>query len=114
MPKVRKAKSTATTDALPYSFVRSETQLFSEAPYDVSLASTSFSEYHPINSISDANAPVQFCIQSNDVQFVDVNNIKLFLVAQIVKEDGTASADTDIVIPANNFLHSCSSNVQFT
>jgi len=98
MPKV-KAEN-------PHTFIRSETQLFDEAHYDVSLVSTHTSEHYPITSISDQKAPIEFFLQSNDVQFIDLAETKLYLKAQILKADNSNYAATDVVGTANNFLHS--------
>lgn len=105
MPKIK--SSSASSSNFPYSFVRSETQLFDEPVYDVSLSSTNASEYHSLNSTSDPSTPIEFFIQSNDVQFIDLSETKLYLKAKIVKAEGGADIPaTEVVAPVNNFLHS--------
>ena len=109
MPKVTRHKTTAattTTPAAPYTFIRSETELFSEPAYDISLSSSSAAEYHPITSLSDSTAPLEFFIQGNETQYIDLSETKLYIRVSILAGDGKALPDTVIVAPVNNFLHS--------
>ena len=85
-------------------FVRSEVNLFQEPPYDLTLQSTSNSEHFPITTISESSSPLDFFIQSNDIQYIDLSNTKLYIKARISNGDGTAISTA--VAPVNNFLHS--------
>jgi hypothetical protein len=104
MPKLK--KDTPTLTPLPYTLVRSETQLFEEPAYDVTLVSSTASEYHPITSLSDSKAPIEFFVQSNDTQFIDLSETKLYLKAKIVTSDLKNLKEDVIVTFVNNALHS--------
>jgi hypothetical protein len=90
-----------------YAFVRAETDLFSESGYDISISSSAASEYHPISTLSDSLAPIEFSIQSNDFQYIDLSETKLYIRARIVDAKGVALAAgvAAIVAPVNNALH---------
>lgn len=100
MPKANNKK--AYTD---YAFVRAETDLFSESGYDVSITSSAASEYHPISTLSDSLAPLEFSIQSNDFQYIDLCETKLYIRARILDGKGAAITNAAIVAPVNNALH---------
>ena len=92
-------------------FVRPESDIFSEPGYDVTIQSTTGSEYHPQNSISDRTAPITFIIQGNDSQYVDLNESRCYFRCKLTKENGTnlpAVADVAVLTyaPINNFMHS--------
>lgn len=54
--------------------VRSEVNLFEEPNFDITYAASSQSEYFPLTTISDTSTPIDFFIQSNDVQFIIIRN----------------------------------------
>ena len=92
-------------------FVRSESDLFSEPGFDVTIQTSTEVEYHPQNSISDRTAPITFVIQGNDSQYVDFNESKIYLRCKLTKENGTnLAAVVDVAkstyAPINNFMHS--------
>ena len=84
--------------------VRSDINLYEEPSFDVTYSSSAQSEYFPLTTINDASTPVDFFIQSNDVQFIDLSETKLYLRVKITNEDG--SSTETVVAPVNNFLHS--------
>ena len=97
-------------------FVRAETDLFSEPPYDVTIQNSATVEYHPLNSVADRSAPIQFFIQGNDVQYVDLTESKLYLRCKITDANGgniPFEADHNVLdyAPVNNLLHTMFSNV---
>jgi hypothetical protein len=104
MPKVK--KSYTHNQNSPYTFVRQETQIFEDSMYDVSLASSSACEYHPISSLSDRNAPLEFSILANDTQYIDLNQTKLYIRARILDPKGESVKENTIVLPVNNMLNS--------
>ena len=88
-------------------FVRSETDLFSEPGYDLTLSNSIKVEYHPITNISDRTTPITFIIQGNDSQYIDFSNTQLYIRCNLTDNKGqkrTANATT--LAPVNNFLHS--------
>ena len=68
-------------------FVRSETDLFSDVDYDLSIQSTCTNEYHPTSTITQTS-PIEFFIQGNDQQYIDFSKTKLKLTCKIVNSDG--------------------------
>jgi hypothetical protein len=48
---------------------------------------------------------VEFFIQGNDTQWIDLAETKLYLKVRVLAADGKALADTNLVAPVNNFLH---------
>jgi len=87
-------------------FIRTEADLFSESPYDMYLSSSAASEYHPISTLTDRAAPIEFFIQGNDTQYLDLNETKLYIKSRILTSAGANIADNVVVAPVNNFLHS--------
>jgi len=85
--------------------LRSETDVFSEPSYDISLANSEVVEYHPLTNISNPSNPISFYIQGNDTQYLDFSESRLYLRCKIVDEAGAATTATDLA-PVNNFLHS--------
>jgi len=104
------------TTPSPAYAVRSETAIFSEPVYDISIQSSNIVEHYPLSSVSDVSSPITFLIQGNDTQYIDPNHIQLYIKCKIAHEDGATkvpphslvgSANGDVFITiANNFLHS--------
>jgi len=57
--------------AMPKStkLLRSETDIFSEPGYDISIANSETVEYHPLTSTTNSSNPISFFIQGNDTQY---------------------------------------------
>ena len=89
-----------------FNFIRSEIALFDEPPTDVTIKNSYFSEYFPVNSVSDRSTPIQFYIQGTNQLYIDLREVRIYLRAKMVKADGTDLAATDLVAPVNNLLHS--------
>jgi hypothetical protein len=92
----------------PPILVRSETDLFTELPIDVSLISSGMVEYHPLSTLSDATGPISFYVQGNDIHYIDCAEIALYLRVCLKT---TANADmpdhaTTKISVVNNLLHS--------
>ncbi|XP_021963596.1 uncharacterized protein F54H12.2-like [Folsomia candida] len=86
-------------------FIRSETDLFSEPGYDLTLSSSNRVDYHPITNIQDRSTPLTFIIQGNDLQYIDFSETQLYVRCKIVDSKGAAQTSSNIA-PVNNFLHS--------
>ncbi|XP_021959927.1 uncharacterized protein F54H12.2-like [Folsomia candida] len=65
-------------------FIRSETDLFSEPGYDLTLSSSNRVDYHPITNIQDRSTPLTFIIQGNDLQYIDFSETQLYIRCKIV------------------------------
>lgn len=95
-------------------FVRSETDLFSEPGYDVTLQTSGTVEYHPLSSVTDPTAPISFFIQGNDTHYIDFSETLLYLRCTMKHSDNSdVAAYTnagDKSGPINNLLHSLIQN----
>jgi len=69
-------------------FLRSETDLFTEAGYDVTVQSTEFTNYYPTTAISDANVPITFFIPGDDSHYIDLSELLLLIRGNVVDKDG--------------------------
>ncbi len=92
-------------------FVREETNFFQDIGYDVTIQSSSISEYHPLNSVADRTAPLSFFIQGNDIQYIDFSETKLYLRCKLTESDGKdLNRVTDPAVltyaSVNSLLHS--------
>ena len=67
-----------------------------------------FAQYHPISDYSN-NGPIEFSIAGSNEEYIDCNDIYLYIQLQVVKKDGTDLDST--VIPANSFHSSLFSDV---
>ncbi len=79
-------------------YVRSETDMFREYGYDVSVQSATRAIYHPLSTISQ-NSPLEFFIQGNDTQYIDLSKTKIKLRCKVVGANGKdIAAQTDPTI----------------
>lgn len=85
MPK-RKRGEVVSGEKVPLTYLRSETDLFSEPSYDVTVGSTHPTEYHPISSLTEKNAPLSFFIKGTETQYIDLKETKLYLKCNITYE----------------------------
>ena len=53
-------------------------------------------EYYPLTNVS-AGGPIEFTIPGNSEEYIDVNDIQLYLTAKVTKSDGKDIEDTDKV-----------------
>lgn len=90
----------------PIGMVREELDLFGKDPYDVSVMSTTVSKFFPSTAPSDAAVPIIFNIPSTDTHYVDLSQTALYLRCKILKTNFSAVADTEVVAPVNQLLHS--------
>ena len=108
----RSSDSASNSRVMPYTYVRSETELFTELPYEISKVNSVVVVHHPVTAISDQQGPLEFQISQSDSQYVNLRSIRLKLRVKITKADGTALANTDVVSPCQNFAHSMFRSVQ--
>jgi len=106
-------RANATRSGTPYTYVKGETSLFEDPPYDISKVSSQVVVHHPINSIADRHSPLQFVIKSNDTQYVDLRSVKLKLRLRILGPRGEELGDdaADVCSVSQNFLHTMFSQV---
>jgi hypothetical protein len=89
---------------------KSELDLFSTPPTQVSVDNGTFVEYHPISSLAD-RTPIEFEVSSSGEDYIDFVNSYQYVRAKITKADGKKLEAADNVGPVNNFLHSLFSQV---
>jgi hypothetical protein len=93
-----------------FEVVRSETDLFKENTYDISVQQSIIAEYFPTTTLNDASTPITFQIQGNDVQYLDLSESALYVRGKFVDKTGGAvpayTAAGIKVAPVNNLLHS--------
>ena len=93
--------------------LRSELDLFSIPPTQTSIESGSFEKYHPIATLTDAG-PIEFYLPGDGEQYLDLNNIQLYVRACIVNPDGTNLGNDVHPGPVNLWLHSLFEEVDIT
>ena len=88
-----------------------ELDLFAVQPTQTSIEEASVVEYHPISSLAN-RAPIDFDIVGRGEQYIDTNNIQLYMRAKIVQPGvGNILAEDSTVALVNLLLHSLFSQV---
>lgn len=90
--------------------VKSELDLFSVPPTQVSVESAIVQEFQPLAALTHL-LPVEFCVLGSGQEYIDLANMQLYVRAKITRANGTNIDDTDIVAPVNLTLHSLFSEV---
>jgi len=89
----------------------SELDLFAVQPTQTSIEEASVVEYHPISSLAN-RALIDFDIPGSGEQYIDTNNIQLYVRAKIVQFGvGNNLAEDSSVAPVNLLLHRLFSQV---
>ena len=89
---------------------KSETDLFSLPPTQVTVEKGKWVQYFPLTNITDAT-PIQFHIQGSLEEYTDLSQTLLHVRAKVTNPDGSALQDTAQVAPTNLFLHTLFSDV---
>jgi len=93
--------------------LKSELDLFSVPPTQTSVENGNWIEYHPLTTVAD-DSPIEFEINGNGEDYIDLANTMLYVRAKITRADGTNLQAADVVAPANLFLHSLFSQVDIS
>ena len=93
--------------------LKSELDLFSVPPTQTSVENGNWIEYHPLSSVGD-DSPIEFEINGNGEDYIDLANSMLYVRARIVLPNGNNIADDAAVGPVNLFLHSLFSQVDIS
>ena len=93
--------------------LKTEVDLFSIPPTQVSIEGGTWDNFHPIATLSDT-APIEFYLPGDGEQYYDLNNIFLYTKVKVVKGDGTDCVGADSVGPVNYFMHSLFEQVDIT
>src|SRR5882757_3008488 len=91
--------------------LRSETQIFEEPSYDVSIVSTTNIEVHPQSAISNTS-PIVFYVKANDTGYIDLKSFRIYIRGKVTDPDGkdlAAFPDSAVtyVNIVNNFVDTC-------
>lgn len=84
--------------------LKSELDLFSTTPIQLAIEDSSFIEIHPLASITQ-NSPLEFVISGNGENYLDLAHTILHVQAKVVKKNGNAIEETDVVAPINYVLN---------
>ncbi|XP_023238249.1 uncharacterized protein LOC111637071 [Centruroides sculpturatus] len=85
---------------------KSELDLFSTVSTQLAIDNTSEVIVHPVATISDSRAPIEFYVSGSGENYIDLHSIYLHVQAKIVKKNGTDTAADEKVAPVNYFLNS--------
>ena len=101
--------------------VKSELELFTIPPTQTSIEGTRFEKYYPLTSL-DRGGPLEFKIHSGDKEYIDPENVFLYLQMQILDGSGEVLSDAEdaaddtpddsVVLPINNFHASCFKSIE--
>ena len=90
--------------------MKSELDLFSLAPTQISVESSSYGEYYPLTSLLDGSS-IEFDVNGSGDDYLDLNNTFLHVKAKITQANGNNLPADDVVAPINYFMHSLFSQV---
>ena len=90
---------------------KSELNLFSVPPTQVTVEKSKFVDYYPVSTLGEDSAPIEFFIPGNGEDYLDPSRIQLYIKAKIRAADGEDIADDAQVGPQNLFLQSLFSQV---
>lgn len=91
-----------------------ELEFFDPINKQVILDKAQWVDVHPLNNLS-SSTPIEFNINGSPEELLDFNNTMLSLQVKIVNSTANANlANTDVVAPVNNWLHSTFSDVILT
>src|SRR6266850_2748294 len=93
---------------------KSELSLFDARPMQTVMNSAQWVDIHPLNNVSQDNAPIEFTITGSSDEYLDLNDTLLQLTCKVVKEDGSnfVAVDAQAASPVNNWMHSIFSDVK--
>ena len=93
--------------------LKSELDLCSVPPTQTNVGNGNWIEYHILTSMGD-DSPVEFEINGNGEDYIDLANTMLYVRAKTSRMNNTNIADDAAVGPVNLFLHSMFSQVDIS
>ena len=86
---------------------KSEVDLFSVPPTQLSLEKGRWIDYRPLSSVENPDSAITFLIAGTD-EYLDLSKTILYVEGKIMNNDGTplSGGGQTSVAPVNNFLHS--------
>ena len=93
---------------------KSELDLFSMNPTQISVSESNFISINPLHSITNTDVPLEFNIPGTSDQYLDPSNVFLYVKTKLTKPDGTdlPTGDDHIVYTESNFLYTCFTQVE--
>nr|XP_034319559.1 uncharacterized protein F54H12.2-like [Crassostrea gigas] len=91
-------------------------ELFQVPPTNIALEESKWMEYYPISSTLDSDtAPIEFDIQGQGDEYIDLSQTYLQIVCKFTKDDGTnLTGINGISTPVNNIIHFLFSEIDLT
>nr|XP_034317022.1 uncharacterized protein F54H12.2-like [Crassostrea gigas] len=91
-------------------------ELFQVPPTNIALEESKWMEYYPISSTLDSDtAPIEFDIQGQGDEYIDLSQTYLQIVCKFTKADGgNLTGVNGISTPVNNIIHSLFSEIDLT
>ena len=95
---------------------KTELEFFEQRPVQTVLDQSQWVDIHPLNSVTQGSAPIEFTINSTTDDYLDLNDTMLFLRCKVVKANGDnfAAADNQTTALINNGLHSLFSDIKLS
>ncbi|XP_065203481.1 uncharacterized protein F54H12.2-like [Planococcus citri] len=90
---------------------KSELDLFALPPTQIAIERGEWVEYKPISALNNDSPQIEFTVPGIGEEYMDLSHTLLYLKVKVVKSDGTAISDSDVVAPVNNWMHSLFSQV---
>ena len=87
--------------------LKSELDVFTLPPTQLAIEDSSLLEIHPISTITDDTSPIEFYIEGNGQNYLDLSHTFLHIKARIIKKNGTDLIATDKVTTVNYPLNTC-------
>ena len=79
--------------------------LFLTPPTEVGIESKSWINIRPTSQITEGGT-IDFNVAGNTLQYMNLNDTRLYVKARVVKKDGTAFVEGEFATPVNLFLQS--------
>ena len=94
---------------------KSELQVFEGRGIQTVLEHAQWVDVHPLNNVTQGNAPIEFTITGSPDEYIDLNDTMLHIRCKIVKADGSNfTAAEQTVAPVNDLLHAQFFDVKLT
>ena len=89
---------------------KSELDLFTEPPTQMSVEHGCTMDYQPVSTLTD-NEPFKFNIPGSGEDYIDLTNMFLHMDVKITAADGANDTDAAAIGPVNMLMHSLLSRV---
>ena len=90
---------------------KSELRIFDHEMPQVVVDSANFVDINPTTSLSENANTIEFCINSSETEYLDLNDTLLYLRLKVTKADGKELPAASNVTPANFFMNALFSDV---